>query len=87
MNFHLEIVLSSSRSSSSAASSLPSQFVPLLGDTLKAGEEHDISRNADGKRLSSLEEAEFEDVGGEEGALEKEMLMQCNLCKCITSSH
>lgn len=28
------------------------------------------------KPLSALEEAEFEDVGGEAGALEREMLMQ-----------
>ena len=28
------------------------------------------------KKLSALEEAEFEDEGGEEGALEKEMLSQ-----------
>lgn len=29
------------------------------------------------KKLTALEEAEFEDDGGEEGALEREMLMQC----------
>jgi hypothetical protein len=28
------------------------------------------------KKLSALEEAEFEDEGGEEGALEREMLSQ-----------
>ena len=28
------------------------------------------------KKLSALEEAEFEDIGGEEGALEREMLSQ-----------
>ena len=41
------------------------------------------------KKLSALEEAEFEDEGGEEGALEKEMLSQgmvrfiCILRYCI----
>lgn len=31
------------------------------------------------KKLSALEEAEFEDDGGEEGALEREMLSQGRL--------
>ncbi len=34
------------------------------------------------KKLSALEEAEFEDEGGEEGALEKEMLSQGKSEKC-----
>ena len=40
------------------------------------------------KKLSALEEAEFEDEGGEEGALEKEMFSQglsCNLHRTISS--
>ena len=39
------------------------------------------------KKLSALEEAEYEDDGGEEGALEREMLSQCEFlffqCKVI----
>ena len=34
------------------------------------------------KKLSALEEAEFEDEGGEEGALEREMLSQGSLVFC-----
>ncbi|KAF8189666.1 hypothetical protein BJ912DRAFT_1103927 [Pholiota molesta] len=57
-----KLVPSSARSSSSAATPLPE-----VGDT--AGD-------AVEKKLTALEEAEFEDEGGEEGALEKEMLSQ-----------
>jgi len=55
---------------------LPSQFQPLLGDVLEKvkGVVHRVLPLE--KKLSALEEAEFEDIGGEEGALEKEMLSQ-----------
>ena len=41
------------------------------------------------KKFSALKEPEFEDEGGEEGALEKETLSQglsCNLHRTISSS-
>ncbi|TFK28597.1 AAA-domain-containing protein [Coprinopsis marcescibilis] len=71
-----KIVPSSARSSTSAATTLPPQFEPLLGDTLeqvKATIERVMPIE---KKLSALEEAEFEEVGGEDGALEREMLSQ-----------
>ena len=71
-----EIVPSSSRSSSSAASPLPTQFVPLLGEALEQVKNTISQVMPMEKPLSALEEAEFEDVGGEAGALEREMLMQ-----------
>ncbi|KIL57962.1 hypothetical protein M378DRAFT_54153, partial [Amanita muscaria Koide BX008] len=71
-----KIVPSSARSSASAASPLPSQFVPLLGDALEQIKNTITRVMPMEKRLSALEEAEYEDIGGEEGALEKEMLMQ-----------
>jgi len=72
----LEIVPSSTRSSSTAASPLPSQFTPLLGDTVEKVREVIQRVMPLDKKLSALEEAEFEDEGGEEGALEREMLSQ-----------
>ncbi|KAM6489275.1 AAA domain containing protein [Amanita muscaria] len=71
-----KIVPSSARSSASAASPLPSQFVPLLGDALEQIKNTITRVMPMEKRLSALEEAEYEDIGGEEGALEKVMLMQ-----------
>jgi len=76
VRFFLEIVLSSARSLSSAASPLPSQFLPLLGDALEQVKDTIARVVPMEKCLSALEEAEYEDIGGEEGALEKEMLMQ-----------
>jgi hypothetical protein len=74
---NVELVPSSARSSSSAASPLPQQFVPLLGDTLeKVKSAIDKVLPLD-KKLSALEEAEFEDEGGEGGALDREMFSQC----------
>lgn len=74
---HIELVPSSARSSSSVATPLPTQFIPLLSDTLERvktviGRVMPIE-----KKLTALEEAQFEDDDGEEGALEREMLMQC----------
>ena len=73
---HAELVPASARSSSSAAAPLPAHLVPLLG-----GELEKIVRVVDSvlpstKRLTPLEEAEFED-DDEDGALEREMLTQC----------
>jgi hypothetical protein len=80
-------VPSSARSSSSAATPLPGQFVPLLEDTLEKVKQVVHRVMPVEKKLSALEEAEFEDEGGEEGALEKEMLSQglsCNVYHTIT---
>lgn len=75
--FHLlELVPSSARSSSSAATPLPTQFKPLLDETLDKVKAVIQKVMPVEKKLSALEEAEFEDEGGEEGALEKEMLSQ-----------
>lgn len=71
-----ELVPSTARSSTSAASPLPSQFVPLLSNSLervKVAIEKVLPMS---KRRTALEEAEFEEES-EEGALEREMLMQC----------
>ena len=64
---------SSSRSSSSAATPLPIQFVPLLEDTPENGRQGVHQVMPVEKKLSALEEVELEDEGGEEDALEKEM--------------
>jgi len=74
--FFAELVPSSARSSSSAATPLPIQFVPLLEDTLEKVKQVVHRVMPVEKKLSALEEAEFEDEGGEEGALEKEMFSQ-----------
>jgi hypothetical protein len=73
---HSELVPSSARSSSSAATPLPVQLVPLLDDTLEKVKSVIQRVMPVEKKLTALEEAEFEDEGGEEGALEKEMLSQ-----------
>jgi hypothetical protein len=88
----LGIVPSSTRSSSTAASPLPSQFTPLLGDTVEKVREVIRRVMPLDKKLSALEEAEFEDEGGEEGALEREMLSQGYLllltfCSVICNTH
>lgn len=72
-----EIVPSSARSSSSMAASLPPQFEPLLSGPLEKLKKAIDRVLPVEKKLSALEEAEFEDEGGDEGALEREMLMQC----------
>ncbi|KAG1740223.1 AAA-domain-containing protein [Suillus paluster] len=70
-----KLVPSSARSSSSAASPLPNQLVPLLSDTL--GKVKDaINRVLPvGKKRTALEEAMWED-DSEENALERELFMQ-----------
>ena len=52
--------------------------MPLLGDTLEKVKEVIQRVLPMEKRLTALEEAEFDDEGGEEGALEREMLAQGN---------
>lgn len=55
------IVPSSARSSSSAATPLPSQFVPLLGGTLEKVKKVIARVMPIEKKLSALEEAEYEE--------------------------
>jgi len=71
-----KLVPSSARSSSSAATPLPTQFVPLLEDTLEKVKETIQRVMPVEKKLTALEEAEYEDEGGEDDALEREMLSQ-----------
>jgi hypothetical protein len=61
------------------AAPLPTQFAPLLSETVEKVK-NTISRVMPvEKPLTALEEAMFEDEGGEEGALEREMLSQCKI--------
>lgn len=71
-----ELVPSSARSTSSAASPLPSQLVPLLQDPLDRIKEVIGKVLPLSKKRTALEEAEWEDEGSE-GALERELMMQC----------
>ncbi|KAK7053794.1 AAA-domain-containing protein [Favolaschia claudopus] len=72
-----KLVPAAARSSSSVASPLPDQLNPLLGDALERVKAAISLVLPVDKKLSALEEAEYEDVGGETGALEREMTMQC----------
>jgi hypothetical protein len=85
VSFIQEIVPSSARSSSSAASPLPGQFAPLLEHALENVKEVIQRLLPMEKKLTALEEAEFEDEGGEAGALEREMLSQgsCLMDSCV----
>ncbi|KAI6033449.1 AAA-domain-containing protein [Pisolithus microcarpus] len=72
-----KLVPSSARSTSTSASPLPNHLVPLLGDALdRVKSAIDRVLPVSKKKRSALEEAEWEDRNGEEGALEREMLMQ-----------
>lgn len=73
-----ELVPSSARSSSSAASPLPSQLEPLLADTLRTVKEAINKVLPASKKRTALEEALWED-DSEEGALEREIMMQCKV--------
>lgn len=70
-----ELVPSSARSTSSSASPLPPQFVPLLSDTLEQVKQVIGKVLPVTKKLSALEEAEWEEES-EEGALERELMSQ-----------
>ncbi|KAI0052664.1 AAA-domain-containing protein [Auriscalpium vulgare] len=70
-----KLVPSSARSSSSVASPLPSQLVPLLSDYLSQVKDVLGRVMPIGKKRTALEEAEWEDEG-EDGALEREMMLQ-----------
>ncbi|KAH0839530.1 AAA-domain-containing protein [Lanmaoa asiatica] len=71
----LELVPSSARSSSSAASPLPSQLEPLLAATLQKVKDAINKVMPTSKKRTALEEAQWED-DSEESALEREMMMQ-----------
>ena len=71
----VELVPSSARSVSSAASPLPTQLVPLLSDPLEKMKEVIGKVLPVSKKRTALEEAEWEDEGSE-GALERELMMQ-----------
>ncbi|GLB33226.1 putative AAA domain (Cdc48 subfamily) containing protein [Lyophyllum shimeji] len=71
-----KLVPSSARSTSSAATPLPPQFRPLLDDALERIKAVIGRVLPMEKKLTALEEAMYEDDTGEEGALEREMLMQ-----------
>ena len=72
----LELVPSSARSTAPTASPLPEQLVPLLQDALDKIKAVINNVLPVGKKRTALEEAEWEDEG-EEGALEREMMLQC----------
>lgn len=74
-----KMVPSSARSASSTAAPLPTQLVPLLDESLgrvKAILDRVIPAPV---KRSVLEEAQWEDdmPGGESGALDREMMLQC----------
>ncbi|EAU82409.1 ATPase with bromodomain-containing protein [Coprinopsis cinerea okayama7 len=71
-----KIVPSSARSATSAATNLPPQFEALLSGPLQRVKDAIQRVMPIEKKLTALEEAEFEDEGGEDGALEREMLSQ-----------
>ncbi|KAJ7165606.1 AAA-domain-containing protein [Mycena crocata] len=71
-----KLVPAAARSSASVAAPLPQQLTPLLGDALERVKSAIALVLPVDKKLSALEEAEFEDVGGEGGALERELTMQ-----------
>ncbi|KIY64424.1 AAA-domain-containing protein [Cylindrobasidium torrendii FP15055 ss-10] len=71
-----KLVPSSARSSSSVATPLPPQFEPLLAESLEKAKTVLQRVLPMEKRLTALEEAEFEDDDDEEVALEREMLSQ-----------
>lgn len=72
----IELVPSSARSASSAAESLPSQLVPLLSPVLELAKEVVGKVMPVSKKRTALEEAEWEDDVGEEGAFDREMMLQ-----------
>ena len=72
----IELVPSSARSASSAATPLPSQLVPLLSPVLEVAKEVVGRVMPISEKRTALEEAEWEDDAGEEGAFDREMMLQ-----------
>ena len=81
---YAELVPSSARSSSSVASPLPTQLVPLLSETLDKVKGVIDKAMPVGKKRTALEEAEWEDEG-EDGGLERELMLQCTLARITTA--
>lgn len=81
----IELVPSSARSTGSSATPLPSQLAPLLDDTLQRVKAILEKAVPLGKKRTALEEAEFEDED-DEGALEREILMQSQCCLRVYDS-
>ena len=73
----IELVPSSARSVSSAASPLPSQLEPLLSSPVMEIAKGVVGRVMPISKRSVLEEAEWEDDADEEGAFDREMTLQC----------
>lgn len=72
----VELIPSSARATAAAAAPLPEQLKPLLEEALnrtKAAIDRVLPVS---KKRTALEEAEWEDEG-EEGALEREIMLQC----------
>jgi len=80
----IELVPSSARSTSSSATPLPPQFVPLLADTFEKTKEVIGKVLPVSKKLTALEEAEWEE-DSEAGALEREMMNQCQSFSSLKS--
>ena len=59
------------------ASPLATQLVPLLCDALAKVRNALEKAMPVPKKRNALEEAEWEEEGGSDGALEREMLLQC----------
>jgi hypothetical protein len=72
-----ELIPSSARSASSTASPLPKQLVPLLSSTLETAKKIVGKVMPVSKKRTALEEAEWEDEGGEDSAFDREMMLQC----------
>ncbi|KAH9061999.1 AAA-domain-containing protein [Lactarius vividus] len=70
-----KLVPSSARSSSSVASPLPTQLVPLLSETLDRVKGVIDKALPVGKKRTALEDAEWEEEG-EDGGLERELMLQ-----------
>lgn len=74
--YGLELVPSSARSTSSSASPLAPQFVPLLSSTFDRVKEIVGKVLPINKKVTALEEAEWEE-DSEENAFQREMTNQC----------
>jgi len=72
----LELVPSSARSSSSSASPLPTQLVPLLSGTLEKVKDAINRVLPVSKKRTALEEAMWEE-DSEANALDRELFIQC----------
>lgn len=70
-----DLIPSTSRSSTSAASALPSQLMPLLNDWLQSAQGTLAKILPEIKKPNVLEEAEYEEDA--DGGFEKEKMIQC----------